>query len=1388
MGSQTKAMLATLRAEEVVTWFDVGLVLDRLREDRDVPALIAPPCFDDFKSELHHGVGFLTFDIGIDGVSMEIAKYAEALRASVPELAVHYIAGHFADASEHVIGREADWHVVPELDAFDAWPLYRDFFQQHLERGSPTYNALIVSFWDNTLRLCETLGEIIEDGDLRLLWIVNVNSNPGNVAAALAVALVSEFLRIPVINNCHDFYWEGGCSEADRESHGQGKAKVQGRSRGPRDQFFTNAHLGEVFSLINLLYPWESRSWLHLCINSSQVDILRSQIGCNPGGLRKVGTAIDAERFQVLDRPRIKESWTQVCEVLEAPHGRPNARAAGDVLAQGLLSSERRRPLLIGDKKQRNIELASNNTVLLQPTRILLRKRIETSFVLIQHLFNNADFARAFLGDRTRKLTLLVTGPVAAGHEVTLEQIVREFEQLAPNLDPGYRDRVYLCFLFSGFDELAFRARHKHPIGMPELYNLASLVVLPSETEGRGLPIIEAAACGVPVMTRRYEPIEVFREVVGESLAETDRLDLHVFERNNFPKQMVSRLAERLIDPDRSAPSVAHNRRVVQKRFTMPVLKQDIDLALQRLHLQLVDTMPCDARANKAFENFHTSVSQRSPELDSLLRTEHREYLPGYGRMGLMLMLKSLIDPSYFRVEEQRLRGMAFDYARRLEAARESTVPVTPGKRAAFYNSVEALFLAHDGEMPLRIDHSLSYRHRNRRRYAYRELTPQELTGVITLMHRELFGSPVSPVVAQTSRYLLMSWPLMVERCCGTEPALDDRARLLDRLSENVPFVLFPGARVELELEVFVLHAVRQRLGLSIHDELTEARLDAGPPLAPITLIERREAAPGGFDAAALSQHLATGPDRELRLLWQRGLCRVVESGQISLGIDFRQLGAAAIAALLKVREARGFMVALCEQAAMTTDGADIERFHVGRADNALTANILGIEPGAGYVSWVPAGLRATLAYPTPVQTAQSLSETFQSNRYHRACQHLGEGAVLEALRQDAYAHGSRVRDVLAQLSSPGGERAQPVHHEVLTGIYADGSPWSGVIARVEKPLRYSVMTSRGHNQTVPALVKRFNRTSEDRTRIAWNGGYMLNAELVGKLGLPESYVGSPLGLIVSKGVLLSAPLFNKPALLVGNDRSLSIRRVNCAAGMRVRGARSTINFAPADRNPVHPRNTACFYDLLYANDTLPGDGRILVRLVGNRIMEIIQTRAGETAPSLPVGLTLSFQRGSLPKDWKDGTRLNLELNDLKGIAEAVEAGPLLIADGNIAIDMEREGWTTRNSIRTQAARLDYLDMRGPKIAIGLDGTGVLTVLAVNGRIRESTGATHMDMADILKARGIETAMGFDPGGSATLVVGDEVLNISPYNPKYERNVYAMPPVPRGVGNAVIGY
>ena len=1377
-------MLASLREEKVATWFDLGLLLDRLREDPPRPACRAPADLPAFERDAAAGVAFLTFDFGIDGVSMEIAKYAKALRLFLGNPKIHYIAGHFEEFSDHVIDPTDTWHTIESIRGFDKWPSYRDFFSRKLDRGEPLYNELIGRLWSEVLSTCEKLGAIVEENDIRLLYLVNTNSNPGNVGVALATVLVSEHRGIPVVNNCHDFYWEGGASALERA--------VEGTSRGPRDHFFTNSHVGEIFSVIEMLYPWESRSWVSACINAAQVDALRERFGHNPANLAEIGTAIDTRRYTMLDRRRTKETWNQVAEILSENRAKLPAYAVSDVLAEGRLTAEARRPMLIAGKKQANVDFANANTVLLQPTRIISRKRIEVNFKLIEKLFGNSRFLKTFLDRPENKLTLLVSGPVAPDNDLYLERLIREFSKLVPRLPAAVQDRVYVAFLFSEFDHQAFRTRHSDPIGMPELYNIASLAVLPSKTEGRGLPIIESAACGVLILTRRYEPAQVFSAVIGENLARKDRLDVIAFEGSHFKDSMIEKLCERLLSPDRPEDMRRHNRRVVEHRFSIEVLTRDLGQILAKLHLQMQQPKRWMERASDALERFAERVAVESPELDALLETRQREYLPGFGRMGFMLMLKSLIDPSYFRIEEQRLRGMAFEFAMQLMRETDRSRDLSIGDCADFYNTIDSLFRVRDGEIPIRVDHSLAYRHRNRRRYRYRELTPQELTGVIVSIHRDVFGPPASIEVVHEAPHQVADWSAMVARCFGGgAPEIDDRDFLYERLHENVPVAIFPGALTEHELEVFVLQTARMRLGLGIHAEVPAKYARRIDRLAPITIIERQERLPGGVSADALEKYLLDRADWELKLLYERGVCRVVASEQLSLGIDFRQLGVEAIGVLDGIRTAGGFIVALCPHAAMTTDAATLDRFHIGRATDPMTANILGVALDASYVEWAPAGLRPTLAYPTPVQTAKSLSETLHTRRFARLRKRLGDSKLRAALREDAISRGSRIEDLLQRLATSKRSQRGRVEAEALNGVYDDGCPWSGVIASVppsRRPLRYAILSSKRGNQTVPEFVRSFNQPRSRRAQIAWNGGYILNPELVGKLGLPESYIGSPLGLIISNGRLLSPPLFNKPAFLIGEDQVLSIRRVSCERGLTVRTTRTMIELGPETRNLKNPGMGPCFYDLFHDSPTLPGDGRSIVRLVGNRIMEIVDTKPGENPPVLPVGLVVSFPAGGVPSDWKVGRTLAIKIIGLEGIANAVEAGPLLLDKGQIVIDMEREGWKTRTSIQTQAARIDYLDMRGPKIAIGLDDQGTLVVLVVNGRIRESVGATHIEMAKILLERGMHSAMGFDPGGSATLVVGGETLNISPYNRDYERNVYALPPEPRSVANAVVGY
>lgn len=61
----------TLKKSPIETWFDMGLFLDQIRDKRKLPEDL-PNSYRKFEARIKKGIAFLTFDFGIDGVSVEI--------------------------------------------------------------------------------------------------------------------------------------------------------------------------------------------------------------------------------------------------------------------------------------------------------------------------------------------------------------------------------------------------------------------------------------------------------------------------------------------------------------------------------------------------------------------------------------------------------------------------------------------------------------------------------------------------------------------------------------------------------------------------------------------------------------------------------------------------------------------------------------------------------------------------------------------------------------------------------------------------------------------------------------------------------------------------------------------------------------------------------------------------------------------------------------------------------------------------------------------------------------------------------------------------------------------------------------------------------------------
>lgn len=1375
-------LLAFLHGEGISTWFDLGIFLDRFREEKSYPSIHRKGNYEEFKEDLRMGgVAFLTFHYMVDGVTVEVNKYASLMRRNIPGIPIHYIAGEIHSKTAPFIQKTYLKKVIPELMGFHEWELYKDFYFTKLERGSPVYNALIKKFWKQTLVIVEKLGRYIEDQGINLLYVINVCSNPGNVAYALALVLISEYLKIPVINNNHDFYWEGGLCLSDREK--------SGKRPGPRDFFFTNCHLGEVFSIIEMLYPWQSRTWMNVNINRKQSEHLIRLNGHNPANVMEIGTAVDTSLYTKTDKRKNINTFIQLEEILSRYGKQLSAYCVEDVLRKNLVEQKNPRPVLIGEHTGRVDRFIKENIILLQPTRIISRKRIETTFYLLLKIFHEEEMIRRFRKTAHMKMTLIITGPIASGHYAYFRKLIERFRNLLDELDPELKGRVYLAFLFGELDREAFKKQYKKPAGIAELYNISSLVLLPSKTEGRGLPILEATACGTPIFCRRYEPEEVYSQVIGEHLGERDRLKVLEFKGKRISDKMVRKITDRIFFPHRYTDEIRHNQRVVLKRYSLDALNNNLHQVLHQMFQQLRGNEKTLRIVRENLDDYREALAFTNEDLRALLDTGNRQYLPGYSKLGFMFMLKSLIDPSYFRVEQQRIRGMAFHFSRAI-VYNDPDSEYIPNKIINhFYNAVETVFEYREGEWKVQHDHSMPYRHRNKYFYPYHDFTFQELTGLINLLYISIVQpTPLNRV--DLSPQFFTDWNLALMQLTGSSYlAIDNRKRLIERLRENKPIAYFPGAYIMYELEFFALQSIRARLHLPLEKEVTRELLEKeAENLAPVYIFAQEKNLGKQLNKDEITDYILQGISEELKLLYEFRIIQIVRTKQVCVGIHFPQLGSRAIKILRMIKDREGYILTNRSNAAMMTDLVDMDRFHIGKASNEYTAHMMGIPLSSGYIQFVPAGVRATLSYPAPVQTARDFDRGMKSKLYKKLVKELGEKKLLSAMREDAAVHGSPLKHVLQSLNQKR-NNDRTVDYRFLSGTYEDGMPYNGVFALLNLKVKhwdFTVLSSPRYPKTVRQFVQDFRRKTGKEARIAWNGGYILNPELVGKLGLPETYIGAPLGLIISGGIMCSAPLFNKPALLVYKDGSIDIQRVNCSSGLRVSWKNKHLVFDTGEYN--NPLGEKAYYDLLHQEEKIDGRGKTFISLSGNMVKEVLKTKSGEQVKRRPVGLTLALDPGEVPGGLKAGEKVELMVPGLEEVRQAVEAGPLLLDQGKCMIDMETEGWKHNNSIRTQAARLDYTDMRGPKIAVGINHYHELAVLTINGRIRESVGATHQDMAEILQQYGMEKAMGFDPGGSSTLVVNGQTLNISPYNSKYEQDVYALKPEPRAVANAIIAY
>jgi GT2 family glycosyltransferase/glycosyltransferase involved in cell wall biosynthesis len=192
-------------------------------------------------------------------------------------------------------------------------------------------------------------------------------------------------------------------------------------------------------------------------------------------------------------------------------------------------------------------------------------------------------WAEEFAKDEPVKLVVVTyRGAGAAGEGSVLDQAVAHLTGLG--FDPG---------AIADIDLVLEPVPHK---GMPDLYRSADAFVLPTRGEGAGMPVLEAASCGVPVIATAWggyeelmEPATAFPVAVERMIEAPPQLlvDNCLYEGLLLTEPSVGSLRARMRavvdDPAAAAARGLAGRALVQERFSVAATAAALDARARAL-------------------------------------------------------------------------------------------------------------------------------------------------------------------------------------------------------------------------------------------------------------------------------------------------------------------------------------------------------------------------------------------------------------------------------------------------------------------------------------------------------------------------------------------------------------------------------------------------------------------------------------------------------------------------------------------------------------------------------------------------------------------------------------------------------------------------------------
>jgi len=239
---------------------------------------------------------------------------------------------------------------------------------------------------------------------------------------------------------------------------------------------------------------------------------------------------------------------------------------------------------------------------------------------------------------------------------------------------------------------------------------------------------------------------------------------------------------------------------------------------------------------------------------------------------------------------------------------------------------------------------------------------------------------------------------------------------------------------------------------------------------------------------------------------------------------------------------------------------------------------------------------------------------------------------------------------------------------------------------------------------------------------------------------------GSPLGLLIDRGTVISSPVYERSSFGVYKDSFLLFGNPEFSGRIRAEWG----DVAVGALNVQKHDGQVVVYTPEFGETTATDTPGLEIAVAGHRVVGV-----GSQDLSIPKGgIVLAVHGGTKP------ILQRLSVGDLVfyeyGVTPpwslcslAVGGGPRLVKDGRAQVNFAQERFD-----------LHFARDRAPRTAVGAGPKGELILATVDGRQPpENHGATLGEMAQIMLQLGCKQAMNLDGGGSTTMVVQERIVN-----------------------------